>query len=89
MQWAWVGFDVGLTVGMFFLAARWRRSIGALLAVAVSLDAAVMLVEVLVYNVPRASGPLVLTVLAVACGAPALAAAVLWGALERRGGISE
>lgn len=81
----WVAFDVVLTVGLFALAHRWRRPLGVALATAASLDALVTAAEVAAFNVSRAHGAGVWTVLAMALAAPAAAAVVLWSAVGHRG----
>ena len=56
VKWSWVGFDVALAVALFALAGRWRAWLGLTLAVAITADSALTLLEVVVYNVPRAHG---------------------------------
>jgi phosphatidylglycerol lysyltransferase len=79
VKWAWVAFDAVLVVGLFTLARRWRRGLDTALASLVTADAALTLLQAILWNLRR--GPmtalaLVVTVLAVA--APMLAALVLW-----------
>ncbi len=81
---AWVGVDVALTIGMLALAHRWRWWLGRALAVAATLDATTTLVEAVAWNAPRAKGWLDWLVVFVACGAPSIAAVILWGALGHR-----
>src|SRR5262249_22139657 len=66
VKWGWVGFDVLLLAGLAALLRRFRVGLGAALAAAISLDAALTLVEVLAHNVPRARGWLDVLVCAVA-----------------------
>ena len=54
------------------------------LCVAVTADAFVTTCEAIFWNVSRVRGLLDYLVLALACGAPALAAVVLWGARRHR-----
>jgi phosphatidylglycerol lysyltransferase len=84
VKWGWVGFDAVLTVSLLSLAAQWRRWLGAALAIAVSADAALTIAEASVFNVPRAQSVLDGTIIAAACAAPTVAAAILWSALARR-----
>ncbi len=80
----WVLFDVAAAAALFGLAARWRRSLGVALAAAVTADSALTVIEALVWNLPRLHRPADALVVTVACLAPTLAAAVLWGAVRRR-----
>ena len=84
VQWAWVAFDLGLTAGLLALARRWRRWLGLTLAALVTADALLTLAIAVLWNGPRARGPLDVLVLLVACAAPAAGAAILWGAVRRR-----
>jgi phosphatidylglycerol lysyltransferase len=84
VQWAWVLFDVAMVLGLLALAARYRRGLGVTLAACATGDAALTLVQAVAYNVPRVHAAWEAAVVAVGCGAPALAAAVLWGALGER-----
>jgi phosphatidylglycerol lysyltransferase len=80
MKWGWVVFDVLVAVGLFRLLRRPRRTLATALALAVTADALLTLVEALSWNVPRASSPLDGLVIVLACAAPLLGAVVLWGA---------
>jgi phosphatidylglycerol lysyltransferase len=82
---AWVVFDVLVAASLFALAARWRAWLGALLAASVTADAAITLLEAVLYNAPRARGALDWLVIVVSCLAPAFAAVVLWGRVRRGG----
>jgi phosphatidylglycerol lysyltransferase len=84
VQWAWVAFDLGLAAGLLALARRWRRWLGLTLAALVTADALLTLAIAVLWNGPRARGPLDVLVLLVACAAPAAGAAILWGAVRRR-----
>jgi phosphatidylglycerol lysyltransferase len=84
VQVAWVVFDVLVAAGLFVLAARWRRWLAHTLAVAITFDAALTLVEAAAFNAPRVRSVLDAVVVAVSCVAPAAAAAILWGALRER-----
>jgi hypothetical protein len=89
VQAGWVVFDVLMAVGLFALAARWRWWLGRTLAVAATLDAVLTACEVLVWNVPRAHSASEWLAAAIACGAPTLAARILWGAHGRRGRVGQ
>jgi phosphatidylglycerol lysyltransferase len=86
VQRAWVAFDVVLAIGLFALVARWRRPLALVLATLVSADATLTLFESLAWNVRTGAvrGVADLSILLVACAAPALAAAVLWGSVAVR-----
>lgn len=84
IKWGWVVFDVLVALGLFrFLRKRSTASLTPL-AVAVSLDAALTPLQALLWNLPRAAGPLDYAVVVLACAAPLLAAIVLWGARRVR-----
>jgi hypothetical protein len=80
VQWGWVLFDVGLTVGLFSLVRHWRLWLATLLASVIAGDACLTLLEALLYNLPRARGTGDWLVMAVAVLAPALAAVLLFWA---------
>jgi phosphatidylglycerol lysyltransferase len=83
IRWAWVGFDLVLAGALLALATRWRHTLGTLVALAVSADAAVTAYEVLAYNLARATFA-DLAPLGVGCAAPILAAIILWNARGHR-----
>lgn len=80
VRWAWVAFDVGLSLG-FFAWRRRRHRYGYLLALtsAVGADAAVTTWQVLAFNVPR--GPTAAE--ATACAIAVLGPCLAWGLLVR------
>lgn len=80
VQWGWVLFDVGLTVGLFSLVRHWRPWLATLLASVIAGDACLTLLEALLYNLPRARGTGDWLVMGVAVLAPALAAVLLFWA---------
>ncbi len=84
VKWSWVGFDLILCAGLFSLARRWRPWLGALLASAVTLDAALTWLQALAFNAPRIEGPLEVAVTALGVMAPTVAAPLLWRAHRRR-----
>jgi phosphatidylglycerol lysyltransferase len=83
---SWVAFDVVLAGSLLVLAARWRRWLASTLAAAVTADAVLTWLEVLLYNVPRARGWDWL-VLAAGTLAPTLAAVILWQAIGHRAAL--
>lgn len=83
VRWAWVAFDCLLVAALFSLARRFRPRLAQVLAVAISLDAAVTFAEVALYNAPRVRDWTALPILAIACIAPTAAATFLWLALRR------
>jgi phosphatidylglycerol lysyltransferase len=80
VQAGWVTFDLFLIVAIFALSARWRVWLATLLAALISTDAALTLIEVLTFNLPRAHRPVDALVSAIAVLGPTLAAAFLWAA---------
>jgi phosphatidylglycerol lysyltransferase len=80
VQLAWVLFDLCLVAGLLQLSARWQASLATLLAVAITTDAVLTLIEVGAFNIPRATQPLDLLVAVIAVLAPTLAALFLWAA---------
>ncbi|MBK6461612.1 MAG: DUF2156 domain-containing protein [Myxococcales bacterium] len=80
---AWTTFDLTLTLCLVALLARWRRALATGLAITVTLDAAVTAAQALLWNAPRARTLGDAGAALVAVSAPALAAAVLWGARRR------
>ncbi len=89
VRWAWVGFDLGLFAGLWALTERWRHSLATAMAALVTLDAAVTLGEVLLYNLPRSHGPFEWVVIATAVIGPALSAGLLWVGRAHRSALRE
>lgn len=83
-QWGWVGFDVVLASALFALARRWRPWLADLVAPAVTIDAALTIIQAFAYDVPRHAGALDLFVIIVAMLAPTSAALLLWNARAHR-----
>jgi phosphatidylglycerol lysyltransferase len=83
VRWAWVSFDCVLIVGLLSLARSWRRWLARSLAVAITLDALVTVMEVALFNLPRATRVSTWVVLVLACAGPSVAATFLWLALRR------
>jgi lysylphosphatidylglycerol synthetase-like protein (DUF2156 family) len=84
VQWAWVSFDAVLFIAVAALAHRWRAWLGRAVAGAVTADMVVTWWQAATWYAPRAASWWDLAGMAVACAAPALAAAVLWGTVHRR-----
>jgi phosphatidylglycerol lysyltransferase len=84
VKWAWVTFDVLLLFGLQRLRQRWTRRLSMTLATLVSLDTLLTVVQATIWNMPRVQTALEAFIVLGACTAPALAAAVLWGAVHRR-----
>jgi phosphatidylglycerol lysyltransferase len=84
VKWGWVAFDLVLAAALFALAARWRRWLGVLLAAAITTDALVTALQVVVFDVPRARAAVDALVLALSVAAPATAAVILWNAVGHR-----
>jgi phosphatidylglycerol lysyltransferase len=83
VQTGWVAFDFALVAALFALTWRWRHWLGVLVACAISADAVVTPMQLVLYDAPRIAG-LEWLVVAIALGGPALAAVVLWGAVGHR-----
>ena len=80
---AWVGFDLALAATLFVLTRRWRHGLGVAVAAAITADALVTFLQVMLYDAPRVRGPGWIAV-AIALAGPSLAALVLWGAVGHR-----
>ncbi len=80
---AWVAFDAALLVALVALSVRWRQGLATLLAVAVTADATLTVVEALTWNAARLRGLGDAAVVLAAVLAPALAATVMWSARAR------
>lgn len=84
---AWVAFDLVLAASVLALATRWRGWLATALATAITADAVVTLGEAIGWNAPRVHTMGDVLVLAIAVGAPSLAALVLWRARARHAGL--
>lgn len=84
VQWAWVVFDLLLLVGLWALARRWSFRLATALAVLITGDAALTVLEVILFNAGRAAGLAHWLVLGIAMAGPTLAAAFLWTARRLR-----
>ncbi|KYF82203.1 hypothetical protein BE11_13835 [Sorangium cellulosum] len=89
VKWAWVAFDVCLSLAMLRLSRRLRPSLLLLMAALVTCDAALTLIEALLFNLPRMRGALDLAIVGVAIAAPTVAAILLWSArMHAPGGLA-
>jgi phosphatidylglycerol lysyltransferase len=77
-RWGWVAFDVAVIVTLYRLSERWQPRLAAVLASAITLDAALTLLQAVTYDLPIHRAPLDLAVILVAVLAPASAATLLW-----------
>jgi phosphatidylglycerol lysyltransferase len=84
VKWAWICFDICLALGLFRVLKKPAPRLLTVLCVAVSADALITTLEAVLWNLERAQGGLEHLLLVLACGAPALAAIVLWGARRHR-----
>ncbi len=89
VQVAWVCFDVAL-----FAAMRWQRHtrerwLARVVAIALSADAVLTIVQAVWWNASRVRGAADVAVLMVACTGPLIAAVVLWGAVRRMGALQQ
>ncbi len=84
-RWAWVAFDVAVCAALYRLSGRWTPRLAAVLTGAIALDAALTLLQAVLYDLPRFRAPLDVVVILAAVLAPASAALLLWaGRLHRR-----
>ncbi|MCL2725563.1 MAG: DUF2156 domain-containing protein [Polyangiaceae bacterium] len=83
VKWAWVIFDVLLALGLFGMLRRPKVSGMTVLAMAVTCDAALTLLQAVVWNARRITNIGEALIVFVACAGPAFLAVVLWGARAR------
>lgn len=83
-RWGWVLFDVVVAFALYRLSEPWRPWLADILAIAITLDALLTLVQAIAFDLPRHSDPLGIAVIAIAVVAPALAATVLWSGRAHR-----
>jgi len=88
VKWAWIYFDICVALALFRVLRKPAPRLLTALCVAVTADAVVTTLEATLWNLGRARGGLDYLVIALACGAPTLAAIVLWGARHHRLNIS-
>ena len=84
-RWAWVAFDVVVCAALYRLSGRWHPRLAALLTGTIALDAALTILQAVLFDLPRFRAPIDVAVIAAAVLAPALAAFLLRaGSLHRR-----
>ncbi len=84
VKWAWVCFDICVALALLRMLRKPATRLITALCLAVTADAVVTTVEAVFWNPARTRGVVPYLVLALACGAPTLAAIVLWGARHHR-----
>jgi len=77
-------FDVAICGALLYLSAHWNSWLADLLAVLVTLDAVLTLIQAVGYDLPRHPAPFDWMVMAVAVLAPTLAATLLWSGRAHR-----
>jgi phosphatidylglycerol lysyltransferase len=84
IKWLWVYFDVCVALALFRVLRKPAPRLLTGLCIAVTADAVITTLEAALWNLGHARGRLDYFVLVLACGAPTLAAIVLWGARRHR-----
>ncbi len=79
-QYGWVAFDVVLGAALLALGRHWRPWLANTIAIVVTADAAITIVQAVAYDLPRRRGIVDAVVIAIAIVAPTFAAAMLWNA---------
>jgi hypothetical protein len=88
VQWAWVGFDLGLAMALWLLTRRFRRWLSRLLVGLVMADTLLTALQAILFNAPRVtSGSAALGVL-VGVLAPGFASVVLFRSHRRLSAIA-
>jgi phosphatidylglycerol lysyltransferase len=83
VQWAWVGFDLVLCAALVRLYRHHDANLSRWVVAAVTLDAAVTLVEAIAFNLTRMKSALDAIGIAIALAAPAVASRILANAHRR------
>lgn len=83
VQKGWVGFDVLMAGGLYWLSARWRKDLATVLASLATADATLTFYEAVRWNAPRARTPLSWVTIGAAVLAPLGASVFLWRTRER------
>jgi phosphatidylglycerol lysyltransferase len=78
IRWAWIAFDVVVCVALYRLSERWNPRVAAALTFAIALDAALTLLQAILFDLPRHRAPLEVVIILAAVLAPATAASLLW-----------
>jgi phosphatidylglycerol lysyltransferase len=84
VKWSWVAFDIALLAALYRLRQRWTRPLAVVIAAIVTMDTVLTALQAALWNVSRTRSPFEGLMVVVACAGPALAAAVLWGAVRRQ-----
>jgi phosphatidylglycerol lysyltransferase len=88
VQWSWVGFDLALSVALLLLGRRFRPWLSLAIVSLVTLDAALTLLQALLFNLPRLRGGADAVGVIVAVAAPAVASRILTNAHRRAARVS-
>jgi phosphatidylglycerol lysyltransferase len=83
-RWGWVIFDVAIGAALLYLSEHWHARLADVLAVLITLDAAVTLIQAVGYDLPRHAAPLDWVVMLIAVLAPTIAAILLWNGRAHR-----
>ena len=83
VRWAWVAFDVALTIALVALTQRWRRGLATVVALAITADFVVTLSEALAWNLPRVHRFGDALAMVIAVSAPVFASLIMWRARAR------
>jgi phosphatidylglycerol lysyltransferase len=78
IRWGWIAFDVVVCVALYRLSDRWHPRLAAVLTFAIALDAALTLLQAILFDLPRHPAPLEVVIILAAVLAPAVAASLLW-----------
>lgn len=84
IRWGWVAFDAIVAISLIRLLQRPSRRLATALVVATAIDTVLTVLESLVWNVPRARTLTDYAIIVLACLAPLVATAMLWGARQTR-----
>jgi phosphatidylglycerol lysyltransferase len=83
-RWGWVIFDVAIGSALLYLSEHWHARLADLLAVLITLDAIVTLIQAVGYDLPRHPAPFDWVIMLVAVLAPTFAAILLWSGRAHR-----
>ncbi len=84
LKWGWVAFDLALALTLLRVLKKPTLRGYQILAATVSADAVLTTLQAALWNLPRAAGLGETAVVIVACAAPILVSAMLWGATLNR-----
>ena len=83
-RWGWVAFDIVIACALFYQSNHWHARLADALAIAVTLDATITLIQAVAYDLPRHTAPWQWAVMMVAVLAPTVAALLLWSGRAHR-----